>query len=95
MAVTVESFKAEYPEFEEAGDTLIAAKLADAVLNIAADTWGTEADAGVMLTAAHNLAISPFGRNSRLDKDDPTRSIYGEELKARQRRVAFGLGRVS
>lgn len=95
MPVTVASFKAQYPEFEEAGDPLIQAKLNDAAVNVDAATWGTEADAAVMLTAAHNLAISPFGRNTRLDKDDPTRSIYGEELKVRQRRVAFGLGRVS
>lgn len=66
MAVTVESFIESFPEFKTAKIETIKAKLADAVLQVDAAVYGTKADLGVKYTAAHLLALSPFGRQAKL-----------------------------
>lgn len=89
MAVSVESFLTSFPEFEPAGEGLIAAKIAAGALQVDAGLWGEKADLGVELTAAHLLALSPFGQQARLIAKDGT-TTYGNRLHVMQRQVASG-----
>ncbi len=66
MAVSVESFLVSHPEFTPAGAELIQAKLDEAALEVDVALWGVRADTGIKLTAAHLLAVSPFGQQARL-----------------------------
>ncbi len=89
MAVTVASFKVGFPEFIPAGDTLIANKLAAAVLQVDASVWGSKTDLGVELTTAHLLALSPLGQSARLvNKDGST--IYERRLVEMMAQVTSG-----
>jgi len=87
--VTVAEFKTQYPEFIEAGDVLIQAKLDDATAQVDADIWGAKSEIGIGLTTAHLLSLSPYGSNARLEKE-PFRTIYGERLRNMQSDVASG-----
>lgn len=66
MAVTVENFIERFPEFRTAKIETIEAVIADAVLEVDPAVWGTKTDLGVKYTAAHLLALSPFGRQAKL-----------------------------
>lgn len=89
MAVTQAAFLASYPEFNPASTELLAAKLAAAELQVDADVWGGKADLAVMLTAAHLLAISPFGQRARL-VSDAGKTTYEGELSRMKKTVGFG-----
>ncbi|KKN75983.1 hypothetical protein LCGC14_0375400 [marine sediment metagenome] len=70
MAVTVETFIESFPEFRSASVDVIKAKLAEAVLQVDAKVWEGKTDLGVKYTAAHLLALSPFGRQAKLVSKD-------------------------
>ena len=93
MAVTYASFIAEYPEFSETGQTLVEAKIAQAVLETPSGTWGDWTDKGVMLRTAAALSIGPAGSNARIKGQIKT--TYQMELERYERTVACGLGRVA
>lgn len=63
---TAAAFKAEYPEFEDAPDALVEAKLNQAGLELDATIWGVRAATAVSLLGAHKLACSPFARAMKL-----------------------------
>lgn len=92
MAVDLNSFKANRPEFANAGDALITATLAQVELRVS-DSWGDRRDEVVELEAAHALASSPFGRNARLTAKDGT-TTYGETLRRMKYGHAWGRGRI-
>ncbi len=92
--MTKEAFLDAYPEFVVADSqepALVPAKLAEAEKNVS-DIWGDKRDDIVGLTAAHLLAISPFGRNAKLSSEKGT-STWGDQLKARRRAFGCALGR--
>lgn len=72
MAVTVESFRESFPEFRSASLELIKAKIDEAALQVDAVVWEGKTDLGVKYTAAHLLALSPFGRQAKLVSKDGT-----------------------
>ncbi len=86
MTVTFDSFTTSHPEFIPAGEDLIEAKVAAAVLQVDAEVWGDKVDLGVELTAAHLLAMSPFGQNARLVPEDGV-TIYERQLRRMQMQV--------
>jgi len=92
VSVTVEQFKAEYPEFENAEDTVVQAKLDMASRQINATCYGGKTDDGVKLRTAKILARSPLGEQARLRADSGA-TIYDADDAALQRQVASG-GRV-
>jgi hypothetical protein len=65
--VTVEQIKAEFPEFANTSDSLIAAKIADAYGQLYPTSWGTGYDQAVKYQACHLIACSPGGEFARLD----------------------------
>lgn len=89
MAVTVESFMAGNPEFSKTPQGLIAAKLAEAVLEVDPVIWGRLTDTGVTYLTAHKLALSPFGQNARLVAKDGT-TTYQTHYKRLVGIVAIG-----
>lgn len=89
MAVTVSTFLESFPEFAGTDATLIGRKLIDAAAQVPGSVWGAKQDQGIELTAAHMLALSPFGEPGRLVDDDGT-TIYEKRLRTMQVQVAGG-----
>jgi hypothetical protein len=89
--VTVQEFKAQFPEFANADDALVSAFLDSATLRCPVGVWGTLADEGVKWTAASLLAQSPMARSMELAADGT--SVYDGELVRLKRTVTAG-GRV-
>ncbi len=89
MAVTVEIFLESFPEFKTAKIETIKAKIADAVLQVDAKVWEAKTDLGVKYTAAHLLALSPFGRQAKLVSKDGS-TTYGKHLDDLIMQVASG-----
>lgn len=94
MPVDLLTFKASHPEFSEVDDELISAKIAEAELEVDPDVWRNKADVGVMLTAAHKLAISPYGQQARQTNDNGD-TTYMKELRRVLRQVAHGYRLIS
>lgn len=93
MAVTVDSFKARFPEFKGSRVELAAA-LAQIELRVS-ETFGALRDEVVMLELADTLTGSPDGRRAR--KVDPGRaagSVYRQKLDE-LRRIHAATRRVS
>lgn len=89
MAVTLASFRVAFPEFGEASDSLVQAKLDEATLALDARVFGVRFDEAVRYRAAHTLALSPFGQNARLVAKDGS-TTYGTHLDAVTRSCAGG-----
>ncbi len=81
MTVTVDSFKVAYPEFGKAGDAMLESALAQTELEVS-DAFEDQRDTAVMLRLADRLAVSPAGRDARLDPRKATSSTYGERFQA-------------
>jgi len=90
MAVSVESFLESHPEFTPAGASLIGEKLAEAALEVDVALWGVRADTGIKLTAAHLLAVSPFGQQARLVSKDGS-TTYSTRLIDLRKLAAAGI----
>jgi hypothetical protein len=95
--------RAQFPEANGVSDVLVASMLAAAALEIDQSVWGalgvagglmTKADQGQMYLAMHKLAISPFGKNAKMEinpkKNGYERTTYGGEFLLLQRSVTSG-----
>src|SRR5688572_19568087 len=80
MATSTAGFLAAYPEFSNAGTTLLTAQLAFAEA-VVSDSFGDQRDFVVYLTLADRLATSPSGRDARMTTDEQPRSTYSVELE--------------
>lgn len=96
MAVTVQSFLIRFPEFKGVPAEQVQDAMADAVLEIDTDVWGSKADIGVKLLTAHFLAMSPYGQNVRMTipgtrngRTEPT-TTYWTFFKKVQNQVTSG-----
>lgn len=90
--VSYSAFIIDYPEFKETDRLLIERKLEKAELYTPYNIWGSKQRSGICLLAAHYLAISPIGEQSRL-KENSIETVYGEERKREEQIVVCGLGR--
>lgn len=79
MAVTLASFRVHFPEFDGASDSLVQAKLDEAALALDERVFGARFDEAVRYSAAHRLALSPFGQNARMVAKDGS-TTYGTQL---------------
>lgn len=79
MAVTIAAVRARFPEFAQAppDDPTIQAVL-DEVELTTSDTFADQRDAVVLLRVARALALSPWGRDSRLK--DQLVTLYDQRL---------------
>lgn len=94
MTVTVASFKAAFPAFRNAGDTMLAAQLAFAELTVS-DSFGAQRDEVVMLRLATMLEAMPEGRDARATVEGEAKSTYAvrfEELARANAVTASRLG---
>lgn len=78
MAVTARQFVLEFPEFADAPESLIEAKLAAAKRRINSDVWGTLEDDGVRYLTAHLLSVHPAGESARKARRDGETEYYHE-----------------
>lgn len=75
MTVSVASFKAAFPAFRAAGDTMLAQQLAFAELTVS-DSFGAQRDEMVMLRLAMMLEAMPEGRDARMQVEGEAKSTY-------------------
>lgn len=99
---TLSMMRAQFPEFNSVSDPLMAMMLGAADLELSTFVWGaygalnqpmTKKDQGQMYLAAHKLASSPWGQNSKavfLNRFGYHRTTYGEEFLLLQRGVTSG-----
>jgi hypothetical protein len=99
---TLPMMRAQFPEFNSVSDPLVAMMLGAASLELSPAVWGsygplgqpmTKADQGQMYLAAHKLASSPWGQNSKAvfpNRFGYHRTTYGEEFLLLQRAVTSG-----
>lgn len=90
MAVTVSSFKARFPEFNNTDSDLVQSALDEALLQVNATVFDSKRDLGIQYLAAHILAVSPFGEPARLS-DDSQSTIYYRRFQKLVNQVTVGL----
>lgn len=83
------AFRAAFPEFQRTGDDTVNAKLALALNAVDASTWGADYDSGHGHYAAHLLATSPTGQQSRLSTEKGV-STYLQEYERLAVKAACG-----
>ncbi|HVJ26385.1 MAG TPA: DUF4054 domain-containing protein [Vicinamibacterales bacterium] len=84
--MTLSEFRARFPEFRTASDTLVESVLAEATARLDERIFGALTDAAVGYLAAHLLATSPFGESQRLE-DDKSESTYHKSYLAIRQQV--------
>lgn len=78
-----------FPEFSDAGQALVEAKLAEAERNIDIEVWGDQAEDGVCYLAAHLICTSPSGVMARLVSKDGS-TTYLKRFKQMSMEVSSG-----
>lgn len=73
------TFRAEYPEFATASDTLVEAKLARAEVQVDAAMYGDRYEQAHGLLTAHLICIAPGGQFARLVADN-LKTTYGADF---------------
>jgi hypothetical protein len=68
-------FRVRYPEFADTNDVQLQRWLTEAESQTPLEVWAEHRDKGICLLAAHYLALSPKGRNARLEGS--TQTVYG------------------
>jgi hypothetical protein len=88
--VTAAAFKAAYPEFSNASDTLVESEIEVAEAMCPESIWTDETKRarGIGLTVAQSLALSPAGRDMQLAADGTT--VYDARLDDLRRQIAGG-----
>lgn len=88
--MTLEEFRTQFPEFQEAPDSLILGKMREAESRTDAFVWGAKREQGIAYLTAHLIALSPGGRAMQLVQKDGSTPYY-ETLTTLRRAVTMGL----
>ncbi len=83
------TFRASFPEFNRAPDPLVAAKLQEAHSLCDPGAWADLRDIGVGLWTAHQLTLTPEGKDLRA-KGDGNGSVYKTRFDMYQAIAGFG-----
>ncbi len=71
--MTLSEFRARFPEFRAASDTLVESVIAEATLEVAPETFGDLTATAIGYLTAHRLSTSAMGKDQRLvDKENET-----------------------
>lgn len=91
LSVSIASFLESYPEFTNAGEKLLRAKLAEASMRTNVSVFGTpgQATAALMLRTCILLYKSPWARALRQENPDQI-GEWSKELRGLQRGATFG-----
>ena len=81
------TFRAMCPEMRTAGDDFVQAYLDEAAGELNATEYGGMYDAAHRLLTAHKIAVSPFGRASRMVNDKGESTYEAEFIKTTGRAV--------
>ena len=91
MAWTAASFKEHNPEFASIADAVVTLALSDAVSELDSRLFGDTFDQAVRWQAAHNLSVSSFGKQARLDaKGGDGATTYSAKLAVLARKRCGG-----
>jgi len=88
--VTLAQFRARFPEFSTAANTLVSAVLDEAACELDETDLGDAYDAAHGLLTAHKLATSPFGQAARM-LNEKGESTYEKSLDGTIRRTITAL----
>lgn len=80
MAFDLSVFRARFPEFRSAQDSMIESTADAAALDIDAGEYGDKADEALLYLTAWKLSELPFGRDLR-PEDSATPSRYEREFR--------------
>lgn len=89
--IDLTSFRVRFPEFKTTPDATVIVVLNQAAARIDASVYGDLTDEAHGYLAAHILAVSPFGKDSRLQSDKAD-SVYGKQLRSLISLVGAGWG---
>lgn len=89
MALTLSVFRARFPEFALASDSLLQSRIDAAILRTPEDVWGDLADEGSGYLAAHLMALTP-GAIALTRNSAPGNSPYREERERLEMIVSRG-----
>jgi Protein of unknown function (DUF4054) len=92
--LSLDTFLTSFPEFANTPKGLLAAKLAESLLQIDPNIWGVKADTGQGYLAAHLITLSPMGQNARMivaskNGTQPTTTYMGH-YRVMQQQVSSG-----
>lgn len=93
LTVSVDSFLVEFEEFKSTDRITIERKLKMAERFTPESVWGDDRRYGIMLLAAHYIAMSPIGEPTRLEADEK-QTTYGVERKELEGMVSLRVNRV-
>jgi len=88
--VTLAEFRAAYPAFNKAPDSLVLAKLAISAAKCDAGAWGDLRDIGIGLWTAHQLTMEPEGREVRISNAQSGTSTYEQQFNQYAAVAGFG-----
>jgi hypothetical protein len=88
--VDLRHFRARFPEFNQAPDSLVQATLDGCSVEFAPTIWGNKLDEGHGYLTAHKLSLSPFGQQARLAEGKRGETTYFLEYQRLVRTVAHG-----
>ncbi len=88
--VTLAEWRARFPEFSAASDTLCQACIDEAHTRVSVKVWSpVQRIAGIKYLAAHLVATNPSGEFARLDEAEGS-TQYSQEFDRLKRTVAAG-----
>ena len=90
MAIDVATFKASFPEFAAAPNTLVESQLDYAEVRCPLDVWGDLREEGIFIYCARFLAQSPYARKMGMTGFKEGRTPYDDRLAQLIRTVASG-----
>ena len=87
---TPTTFKIRWAEFAPTPDAVVQAALDEATRRTDERVFGDRYDDAIGLRAAHNLSLSPFGQQARLESDKGTDTYQAERDTLIQERAGGG-----
>lgn len=88
--MTPAEFKARFDEFSFASDSLVQAKLNESVRKCSPVSWGEYLDDGIAYWTAHQLALTPGGRDLRLSDKNSAETSYLKRFREFEALAGFG-----
>ena len=90
MPLTLATFRGRYKEFDSVPDPVVQTAISDALERTPTAVWGDGArqEKAQAALAAHELEMSPYGRDARIEPDE--RTVYMAVRERMETEVAPG-----
>jgi hypothetical protein len=88
--LSLSDFRTRFPEFVDATDGFVQAKLDETDALVDPVVFGQQAYVAAYYYTADLLALSPFGQNARLTPNDDGKTTYRLQYERMMRSATFG-----